>query len=562
MPRSANRITVSIPAARPYTINPNAAYSMSTIPVTRSITLPRRGAAEQTITTGRNLLFVGANGSGKTRLGTWLDMSSPDQARVFRISAQKSLSMPDTTTPTSIDLAEQDLVFGHPNASQNKNHRWQNKPATFFLNDFQKLMVFLFSDETEENAKFKVAQRQSASKLEPPLTRMDKVKQAWERILPHRELVVGGLRIQTQVRGDASKIYNSSEMSDGERVIFYLIGQCLAAPQDGIIVIDEPELHLHKSVQAPLWAEVERLRPDCLFVYLTHDVDFAVAQEGAQRVWLKSFDGTSWDWELIEDNDDLPDDLLIEVLGSRKPVVFVEGVNGSHDVSLYREILTGFLVIPRGSCDQVTQAVRALRSNTQLHHLQVYGLIDRDRRTAPEIAALQTDNIYTLDVAEVENLFCAQEVLALVSDRLARDTTADFNQAVTQVFKQLRTELDTQVSLRVIAEVKFKLNCFDASARGVPALSTALQQLTQGINISDLYAQFDGEFQTVINATDYRGLLRLYNRKSLPNQIGNALGLKAGELVELVVRLARTDARIAVVAAIKPYLGAFAPLVA
>ncbi|WP_200954569.1 DUF4435 domain-containing protein [Rhizobacter sp. Root1221] len=489
-------------------------------------------------------------------------MSSPDHARVFRISAQKSLTMPDTTTPTSIDLAEQDLIFGHPTGRQNKNHRWRDKPATFFLNDFQKLMVFLFSDETEENAKFKIAQRQSATKLEPPLTRMDKVKRVWERILPHRELVVGGLRIQTQVRGDTSKIYNSSEMSDGERVIFYLIGQCLAAPQDAIIVIDEPELHLHKSVQAPLWAEVERLRPDCLFVYLTHDVDFAVAQEGAQRVWLKSFDGTSWDWELIEDKDDLPDDLLIEVLGSRKPVVFVEGVNGSHDVSLYREILTGFLVIPRGSCDQVIQAVRALRSNTQLHHLQVYGLIDRDRRTALEIAALQTDNIYTLDVAEVESLFCTEEVLALVSARLARDTRADFNQAVTQVFKQLKTELDTQVSLRVIAEVKFKLNCFDASARGVPALSTALQQLTQDIDISALYAQFDGEFQTAINATDYRGLLRLYNRKSLPNQIGSALGLKAGELVEFVVRLARTDARIAVIAAIKPYLGPFSPLVA
>lgn len=81
-------------------------------------------------------------------------------------------------------------------------------------------MIFLFSDETEENAKYKVAQRQSSTRVEPPLTRMDKLKQTWERILPHRELVIGGLRIQTQVRGDASKIYNSSEMSDGERVIF------------------------------------------------------------------------------------------------------------------------------------------------------------------------------------------------------------------------------------------------------------------------------------------------------------------------------------------------------
>lgn len=414
----------------------------------------------------------------------WFGLGSTDFASPFSVSAINGLRwigptdfisraqrLPDTTTPMSIDLAERNLVFGHPNQVGNKQaFRWQNKPATAFLNDYEKLMVFLFSDETEENAKYKIVQRQSATKVDPPVTRLDKVKQAWERILPHRELVIGGLRIQTQVRGDASKIYNSSEMSDGERVIFYLIGQCLAAPKDSIIVIDEPELHLHKSVQAPLWAEVERLRPDCLFVYLTHDVDFAVAQEGAQRVWLKSFDGTSWDWELIEDKEDLPDDLLIEVLGSRKPVVFVEGVNGSHDVSLYREMLTGFLVIPRGGCDQVIQAVRALRSNTQLHHLQVYGLIDRDRRTSTEIAALQTDNIYTLDVAEVENLFCAQEVLALVSARLARDIAADFNQAVSQVFKQLQAELDTQVSLRVIAEVKFKLNCFDASARGVPAL--------------------------------------------------------------------------------------------
>jgi len=527
----------------------------------RSITLPRRGAANEEITTSGNLLFVGANGSGKTRLGTWLELSSPDHNRVFRISAQKSLAMPDTTTPMAIDLAERNLIFGSPDGGSKHYYRWQNKPATGFLNDYEKLMVFLFSDETEANAKYKVVQRQSNVKVEPPLTRLDKVKQAWERVLPHRELVIGGLRIQTQVRGDASKIYNSSEMSDGERVIFYLIGQCLSAPKDAIVVIDEPELHLHKSVQAPLWAEVERMRPDCLFVYLTHDVDFAVAQEGAQRVWLKSFDGESWDWDLLENKDDLPDDLLIEVLGSRKPVVFVEGVNGSHDVSLYREIFTGFLVFPRGSCDQVIQAVRALRANSQLHHLQVYGLIDRDRRTPSEIAALQTDNIYTLEVAEVENLFCAQEVLALVSSRLARDTATDFNQVVAQVFKQLKTEVDTQVSLRVVAEVKFRLNCFNASARGVPDLSNALQQLTQSIDIPALYAQFDGEFQTLISASDYRGLLRLYNRKSLPNQVANALGLKAGELVELVVRIARTEARIDVVAAIKPYLGAFASFV-
>ncbi|CRI63647.1 conserved hypothetical protein [Thiocapsa sp. KS1] len=535
---------------------------LSTIQTERSITLPRQGGNLENVATSRNLLFIGANGSGKTRLGAWLEMKSPERAKVLRISAQKSLSMPDTTTPISIELAERNLLFGSPTENTNKSfHRWQNKPATAFLNDYEKLMVYLFSDETEENAKYKVAQRSATSKIEPSLTKLDRVKQAWERVLPHRELVIGGLRIQTQVRGDATKLYNSSEMSDGERVIFYLLGQCLAAPKDGIVVIDEPELHLHKSVQAPLWAEVEKLRPDCLFVYLTHDVDFAVAQEGAQRVWLKSFDGSSWDWEIVADNQNLPEDLLIEVLGSRKPVVFVEGVNGSHDVSLYREILTDFLVIPRGSCDQVIQSVKALRGSPQLHHLQVFGLIDRDRRPQLEISFLERDGIFTLAVAEVENLFCTEEVLRLVSTRLARDPTSDFQAIVHHVFRQLSSELEKQISLRTVAEIKFLLNNFDASAKGAAGLASALHRLTQGIDVPALYASFEAEFRDVISSRDYRLLLGLYNRKSLPTQICAALGLKQGELAELVIRLARTSERPSVLAAIKPYLGPFADMV-
>lgn len=174
-------------------------------------------------------------------------------------------------------------------------------------------------------------------------------------------------------------------MSDGERVIFYLIGQCLAAPQDAIIIVDEPELHLHKSVQAPLWNQIEQARPDCLFVYLTHNGDFAAAMDESTKVWLKSYDGERWDWHVIKQDENIPEELLLEVLGSRKPIVFVEGVAGSHDSALYTAILKNFLVIPVGSCSQVIQSVKALKANSQLHHLDVFGIIDRDRRVPAEI---------------------------------------------------------------------------------------------------------------------------------------------------------------------------------
>jgi hypothetical protein len=532
-----------------------------------SISLPKNNDGIEEIETSKSLLFVGANGSGKTRLGTWIEMDSPQRDKVHRISAQKSLSMPDSTTPKSIDLAESALLFGYEHAFKQNNtsgykrdHRWQQKPAISSLNDYEALMIYLFSDHTEESAKYLATSKITAERVTPPTTKLDKVKAIWEIILPHRELIVGGLRIQTRIKEDQEKIYNSSEMSDGERVIFYLIGQCLAARENAFIVIDEPEIHLHKSVQAPLWAEIEKSRPDCLFIYLTHDVDFAAAQENAQRIWLKSFDGEIWDWALIQSDQNLPDDLLLEVLGSRKPIVFVEGINGSYDTSLYREILPNFLVIPRGSCSQVIQSVKALKANTQLHHLEVYGVIDRDRRVDAEIIALERDSIFVLQVAEVENLFCTKEILEIVSRRLARDSTHDFTEVSNTVFNRLQSELETQVSLRVASEIKFLLNNFDENAREADGLKLALETLMMAIDIDVLYAQIKNEFELIITSRDYDALLCLYNRKSLSNQVSGALGLiNDNKLPATVVRLARSEeCRNEIANALKKYFGGFA----
>ncbi len=528
-----------------------------------SLQLPNSDGSHQEIQTNRSILLIGANGSGKTRLGAWIEMNSPQKNKVHRISAQKSLAMPDTTTPTSIDRAEKDLLFGSADAPEaNKwdykiGHKWQSKPAVSLLNDYQKLMVYLFSDHTEEGAKYLAASKLTDEKVSPPTTKLDLVKQVWEKILPHRELLLGGLRIQTRVKDSIEKIYDSSEMSDGERVIFYLIGQCLAAQSDGIIVIDEPEIHLHKSVQAPLWREIERLRPDCLFVYMTHDVDFAVSLHESKKIWLKSYDGERWEWEAVEEIDGLPETLLVEVLGSRKPVVFVEGDNGSYDTSLYRAVLPNHLVIPSGSCTQVIQAVKALRTSNQLHHLSVYGIIDRDRRVQSELQSLEQSGIFSLEVAEVENLFCVPEVLSIISTQLARDSSEDYNEISHFIFSKMQAEIENQISLRAAAEIKYKLNLFDENAKGLQGLEVALSTLISNIDTNNIYDESKSVFESVVENNDYLGLLKVYNRKSMPNQISKHLGLSGGGLAELVVRLACGSKTEEITLALKPYFGNF-----
>ncbi|PVZ68862.1 DUF4435 domain-containing protein [Pelagibaculum spongiae] len=523
----------------------------------KELTLPQ-GNSTESIETNQSILLIGANGAGKTRLGSWIEINSQQKELVHRISAQKSLAFPDSSTPQSIELAEKDLLYGNPQwGHQHKQSKWGSKPATTFLNDFQKLMVYLYSDETEENAKFKRACKATEARVLPPKTKIDLVKELWEEILPHRELIIGGLRIQTQIKGQEDKRYNSSEMSDGERVIFYLIGQCLAAQKDGIIVIDEPELHLHKSVQVPLWDAIEKLRQDCLFVYLTHDVDFAAAKEASKSIWLKSFDGQNWDWSVINEDENLPNELIIEVLGSRKPVVFVEGESGSFDSCLYRELLSNFLVIPRGSCSEVIQSVKALKANPQIHHLDVFGVIDRDRRLQAEITKLEQGSIYVLEVAEVENLFCTEEVLKIVSERLARDSSEDFLTVSNTIFGRLQSELDTQVSLHVSSEVKFKLNVFDVKQKGSVNINAALQNLVTSIDVNQIYSDTNQRFIDVLESKDYKQLLALYNRKSLCTQASTSLGLSNGSLPETVVRLIKGECKESIVTALKPYFGNF-----
>lgn len=526
--------------------------------------LPNQNGNFENIETKQSLVFIGANGSGKTRLGTWIEMSSPQKQKVHRISAQKSLSMPDAVTPTSIDKAEKALLYGYADAidsnimAHKEHQRWGKKPSTSLLNDFQHLMVYLFSDDVEVNSKYKHDSQKSLDKIPPPASKLDKVKKVWDKILPHRELVLKGLKIETRAKSPSSKSYNGSEMSDGERVIFYLVGQCLSVPQDGIIIVDEPEIHLHKSVQAPLWQEIEKLRPDCLFVYMTHDVDFTVALTDTTKIWLKSYDGSQWKWEIIPDIEGLPEELLVEILGSRKPVVFVEGENGSYDVSLYRAILKDFLVIPCGSCTQVIQQTKVLRDSKQFHNLEVFGLIDRDRRVDNEIESLQEKGIYTLCVAEVENLFCTPEVIKLVSKQLERTPEDDIDSVSQFIFKKMQSELETQVSLRVASEIKHKLNLFNEKAKGKENLKSALQSLLNEVNVDYIYDINNKIFSEAVERKDYLLLLKIYNRKSLASQISSCLGLAKDKLAELVVRLANGQKNEEVTQALLPYLGDFA----
>ncbi len=548
----------------------------------RKLQIPRHDGQTETIETTGNFVIVGANGSGKTRLGAYIEsnycieVNGDSMRHVHRVSALRPTAMPSkVTTIMSVKEARKELLHTYhqeAHLSLRQAYFQDKNLAITPSDDYAELMTYLFSKQTEQLANFYADCQKSGTKIDPPEAILTQLRKVWEKLLPHRELVVGPSGIQTQIRGEPNTSYASTDMRDGERIIFYLIGQCLAVDDNGIIIIDEPELHIHKSLVMPLWTEIEKLRSDCLFVYITHDIDFAIAQKNAKCIWLKSYKKATdtnpwtvetWDLGVISDEQtkDIPSELLVEILGSRKPVLIVEGISTSTDAELYGALLSCYSVTPHAGCTEVIKKVKGMRTAENLHRLNVYGLIDRDRRVTTEINNLRTFNIFTLEVAEIENLLCAQEVLALVSESLNHDPSADFQNVRDQVFSWIKDQLEIQVSEWTIVEVKHRaeqeLRKLDGQLKVKDTRNGALVKVANSVDIEAIYKKLEREFQDVIDTNDYAELLRLCKDKELRGKVETALSLASGGLKKEVLRLTQTDKKNAVIEAIRPYLGGF-----
>lgn len=362
----------------------------------------------------------------------------------------------------------------------------------------------------------------------PPERKLDAIQRIWERVLPNRELVLGGHKVEVRKRG-ATENYSPHEMSDGERVIFYLIGQCLCAPKDGVILLDEPELHLHRALQTRLWDAVEAERADCLFVYITHDLDFAASRKGGTHVWLSEYSGgESWEWNEVPADDTLPESLLLEILGSRKPILLVEGKAGGSDERLYRALYPEHHVMAFGSCGNVIHATASCRRLKEQGRLNVdaVGLIDRDGRSGEELATLATMGVQALEWAEIENLLVAEAVLRHVAEALHRNADQDIAAIKERVLNKFAQDAERIASELAGRDLDRTIRSWGWKHPDGNSLEHSFNAHLGTINAADVIARWRDHIAEILAATDYEGVLRLYPNKGLWTCAGQVLGVK------------------------------------
>ncbi len=475
----------------------------------------------------RVLVVIGANGSGKTRFGAWLD--SQNITLHHRVSAHRSLVFPERVQPMDLQEAELRLFTGHTDKNEQSHYRqhtrWQNQPATALLNDFEPLVTLMVSESFTKSDEYRVTMKGETKYVVPPQTRLDLVKQIWEAVLPARELIITGNRIETRNRQD-KKAYHAKEMSDGERGVFHLIGEALSVPKGGVFIVDEPELHLHRAIQARLWDAVESARPDCAFVYITHDLGFAASRKDATKVWLREYTDDKWDWEEVPESDAFPESMLLEVMGSRRPILFVEGDRSSVDYFIYGKAFPEHTVVPCGSCGLVVHSACSFTQMPSLHHNKCGGLVDNDGRSEADIKMLNGLGIAVLPVALVENLFLLESILVIAAEKLGHNPAETVAKVKERVFATLLTNVVRVISNLTRMEIEAGLRTFGKGGDGAEALSAAYKSACAAIDPAAIYAKWENEIGRVLSEKDYPAALRYYKTKGLPSEAGNVLGVK------------------------------------
>jgi ABC-type lipoprotein export system ATPase subunit len=520
---------------------------------------------------GSSVVIVGANGSGKTRLGVWLEFEGPQQGQVHRVGAQKSLAFPDSVSPIPLEDAALGLYYGLAKGNANwfktnqpsdttkatykKNNKWLENPAVNMLADFEELVVYLFSDEHRVSTRFRKQALISNVYISPPISLLDQVKEIWESVITHRELIIDEGTVKARPKGEASGNYQASEMSDGERAAFYLIGQCLTRPEGSIIIVDEPEVHLHRAVQISLWNAIEIARPNCLLVYITHDLEFAASRVTAKKIWIKSYNNATWDWrEVPSESEGLPEEVLLAVLGSRRPVLFTEGDRGGTEQAIFSHLYPGWTIMPRGGCEQVIQATQAFRALLHLHGIDSHGIVDLDYRSPQEVASLEAVGVHVLNTQEIENLLLVEPVLTLIAahahaQSLSADTASNIVQKVKEfAFTALNRDKDLLASRKTAWEMEQQLHKIDRGVMGIAALERVRADAAR-FDVAATYTAFMQEIERIINSQDYAALLSIYNNKGLARQVGRFFGTLS--YPELVKRLINTGQRDDIVQALR-----------
>lgn len=384
---------------------------------------------ENKIKSGQIMFLVGANGTGKSTL--MQKFATQNTNKVRRITAHRQVWLNSDSVDLTPAGRDQTLV-NMANVDRQDQSRWKDDYAA------QRSQVTIFDLIDSENVEARKIARAARSgemeavknlaAIQSPISKMNDI------------LKISNLDIQIKVDKGSKLLaegvncpdYSIAELSDGERNALLIIANVLTAPEDTLILLDEPERHLHRSIVSPLLSTLLTYRDDCAFVISTHDVSLPLDQKISSALLLRSYVHNPQQWVAdyigaVEEMDELT---ASAILGSRRKILFIEGAPSSLDAQLYHIIFPSVSVRPVGSCVDVERIVKGLRTSEKSHWVLALGIIDKDNRSDEECEKLMSNGIAALEQYSVESIYYHPIVINGVLNRVSEINGTDIAKAL------------------------------------------------------------------------------------------------------------------------------------
>lgn len=473
-----------------------------------------------------NIVIVGANGSGKTLFADNIREVLEKIDSGIVIPAQKLLILPTFECIPNHKIAYEEYVKGQKENYDDKitfslkgNDDHPYSIAKQYSKDMALLISNLVSEKVVRNNEYcqKIKDKDIVCENEFRST-LDDVIDIWNEVMQDKKLTYDSyynLQINYCDNDSNVKTYAAYNMSDGEREILYVVGRVLLSSKDSLVIVDEPEIHLHKSISNKLWDILEHKSSDRIFIYLTHDIDFA-SSRFAKKYWLKSCSLgfiKKWDFQPIPEND-IPQEFLMKILGSREKILFCEGNKiNSLDPKIYEILFPHYTIVPLETCKNVINYTKAF-NKIKDRYSEAYGLIDHDFRTEDQLNKLKNDGIYSYNVAEIENLFLLEDFIKGYANY--KNEVCNIENIKTDILEKFYKDIDLQTSNYVTS----KINClFNEShiekSNTKDSLSSKYKEFTDKIDIDSIYQSRYDEINEIYKKRDYKKAILYYNNKGL-----------------------------------------------
>ena len=486
------------------------------------LTIPRPVGDLLTISVdvGQQLYIVGANGTGKSALlQHWImSLNGPPFKRIaaHRQTWFESGNLDFTAR------RRRDFESNVRHWDREVNARWmEHDPA-------QRQSAVLFDLVAKDNTRYRTIGQYIDNDNPDEATRFASQSEALFKQL-NDLLGLGTLTVSLENSNDEEILaqhknnglrFSIAQMSDGERAAAIMAANVLTVEAGTILLIDEPERHLHRSIIEPFLSALFAKRADCAFVISTHEIALPIGNPTANVVILRSCEWNgnqprAWDAEVLESGAALPEDLRRDILGARRRILFVEGTASSLDLPLYTTLFPELSVIPKGSCNEVARAVKGLRSSQEHHHVEAFGLIDRDDRQPDENEKLATDGIFALDVCSVESLYYCSDAIEAVARRQAVSLGHESGAMVMAAKRYALEAIGSDIDLAPRMAAKRSERRVRSQIENLTPDWRTIMQSEERLEIpSAIESSYPGElarFNELVNTEDLDGLVSRYS---------------------------------------------------